>query len=410
MTETDFMNIQDESSDNLQKIIAENMDNGIIKEIIEEISNRKKADRFREIKRIGFIGLGLIGGTIARAVREFHPNTEITAFDPDKQALAEAVNDGVVDHAAFSIDESFSVCDIIYLCAPVALNDENLKLLIPYLRPDAILTDVGSVKTDIHMHIQNAGLSQQFIGGHPMTGSERIGYRNSKASFLENAYYILTPEPDFPQAKSELMQEFVRSLGAIPLKLSYREHDFVTGAISHLPHVISASLVNLVKESDNSEGIMKMIAAGGFKDITRISSSSPQMWEQICLTNTDNILLLLDRYMDKLSSIRSEISQKSGSNIYNFFNDARSYRDSFSETHSGPIRKEYSIRIEIADRPGVLAEVVTILAINQINIKNIGIVHNREYAEGVLRVELPDERSLKSAEKILSDRGYRIFK
>lgn len=376
---------------------------------LTDMNTETKSNAPSGFRTVGFAGLGLIGGTIARAIRKFYPKTRIIAYDPDRRSLEEAVGDGVVSTAAYMIGGIFRECEIIFLCAPVQRNDENLLRLKPYLSPDTVLTDVGSVKTDIHEHVRQEGLTAQFIGGHPMTGSERIGYRNSRAEFLENAYYILTPEKDFPTGKAFFMRDYIRSLGAIPLKLTCEEHDYVTGAISHLPHVISASLVNLVQQSDNKDGIMKMIAAGGFKDITRISSSSPTMWQQICLTNKENILQLIDRYDDVLHHIREEIEDSDKDHIYDFFNSARVYRESFAEAHSGPIRQEYRIHVNIADRPGVLAEVVTILAINQINIKNIGIIHNREYAEGVLNVELPDEESRKKAIHLLTDRGYQIY-
>ena len=130
-----------------------------------------------------------------------------------------------------------------------------------------------------------------------MAGSERIGYRNSKSGLLENAYYILTPEPEASKDDIDWMFSFTETIKALPLVVSPERHDYAVAAISHVPHVISASLVNLVKESDDTSQFMKTIAAGGFKDITRISSSSPVMWEQICMTNTDNIRILLDRYI-----------------------------------------------------------------------------------------------------------------
>ena len=169
------------------------------------------------------------------------------------------------------------------LCAPVSQNDSNLRLIRKFLlsegctHSNCILTDVGSVKSTIHASIEELGLTSCFIGGHPMAGSERIGFQNSKASLLENAYYILTPTPDVSGEQAERYAALVKAMGAIPLILDYRQHDYVTAAISHLPHVIASSLVNLVKASDNEDGIMKLVAAGGFKDITRIASSSTVM-------------------------------------------------------------------------------------------------------------------------------------
>ena len=141
----------------------------------------------------GFIGLGLIGGSIARAIRSACPDARLIAYDIQEASLQLAHRDRVIDEICPSINASFGCCDYIFLCAPVSHNDENLLTLKQHLSPQTILTDVGSVKTGIHRQVDALGLKDLFIGGHPMTGSERFGYQNSKASLLENAYYILTP-------------------------------------------------------------------------------------------------------------------------------------------------------------------------------------------------------------------------
>lgn len=356
----------------------------------------------------GFIGLGLIGGSIARALRQFHPDCELIGYDPRQEAVMLAAGEGVLNTALPEINNAFGKCDYIFLCAPVSFNAENLLKLKPFLSPDCLLTDVGSVKTDIHKHIEALNLCGQFIGGHPMAGSERTGYANSKAILLENAYYILTPTNEVPREKISAYKELVASLGAIPLVISCKQHDYVTAAISHLPHVIAASLVNLIKDSDSPEGVMKMIAAGGFKDITRIASSSPAMWQQICMTNTENIDTLLGSYIDSLKSIREKIKQHKEASVYEFFDEARIYRDSFIDASRGPIKKSYSVSIEIADEPGTLASIATVLAHNGISIKNIGIIHNREQETGALGIEFYDSESIEAAKNILIPRGYII--
>ena len=356
----------------------------------------------------GFIGLGLIGGSIAKAIHSKFPNASLTAYDTNQSSLKLAKKEGVIQNTCSDIGEAFTGCDYIFLCAPVSHNDENLLTLKKYLSADTILTDVGSVKTGIHEHIAELGLESQFIGGHPMTGSERFGYPNSKASLFENAYYILTPTEDVPQEKISAYRDLVLNIGAIPLILPYKQHDFVTAAISHLPHVIAASLVNLVKKSDSEDGIMKMIAAGGFKDITRIASSSPDMWQQICLTNTENILVLLDKYIQNLTEFKQTLNSENPDKLYQFFDTARAYRESFIDVSSGPIKTEYVITIDIADRPGAIAAIASLLSMHDISIKNIGINHNRELAEGALRIEFYQEETVLNAIKVLREHGYTI--
>ncbi len=356
----------------------------------------------------GFIGLGLIGGSIARAIRQNLPDTKIIAYDINSDTLSAAKEAMVADEITTAIDEHFRDCNYIFLCAPVQKNDANLEAVKAILSPNCLLTDVGSVKTDIHREIQAAGLEQQFIGGHPMAGSERVGFINSKAVLLENAYYILTPTATVPTEKLTAYKELVSKLGAIPLVLSYEQHDYVTAAVSHLPHVIASSLVNLVRDHDSKEGIMKMIAAGGFKDITRIASSSAVMWQQICLTNTENISQLLSDYIESLTAIKKELDYRNENALYDLFDSARIYRDSFINTSSGPIKSSYTINIDIADEPGALAAIATILALHNISIKNIGIAHNRELEGGVLKIEFYEEESIEKSKNILSSKGYTI--
>ncbi len=361
----------------------------------------------------GFVGLGLIGGSIAKAIRKYWPKADICVYNPSRDTLAEAIQDGVADRGLCSEDgplsgDMFRQCDIIFLCAPVQKNAENLNALKGSLKNTAILTDIGSTKRDIQEHVEQAGLSHFFVGGHPMTGSERTRYHNSRASLLENAYYIVAPTPETPADKTDLMKEFVQQIKSIPLVISCPFHDYAVAGISHLPHVVSASLVNLVKTSDSEDAVMHAIAAGGFKDITRISSSSPVMWQQICMTNADNITKLLDNYIESLVRIRGSIADHNADQLYQFFDSAKNYRDSFDSTSSGARNLLHVLFVDIEDHPGMLAEVVTLLAVNAISIKNIGITHNREYQEGTLRVEFYSEADLIEAKDILTTRNYTL--
>ena len=250
--------------------------------------------------KIGFIGLGLIGGSVAKALRKYYPDYEIIAFDKNRETLALAVQEDIIQTACSSIDDNFRECSYIFLCAPVSYNTAYLSQLKELITPDCILTDVGSVKTSIHEEIAALGMEENFIGGHPMAGSEKSGFANSKAHLIENAYYVLTPTEKVSAEKTKAYRNLIASLKAIPIVLNYREHDFVTGTISHLPHIIASTLVNYVRDTDTKDELMKALAAGGFKDITRIASSSPVMWQQVCLKNRSNISRILAGYIDSL--------------------------------------------------------------------------------------------------------------
>lgn len=359
--------------------------------------------------KIGFIGLGLIGGSIARAIRYFYPDAEIIACSRTPATVEQAVSDNIINRAWAQVNDDFSDCDYIFLCAPVSSNAEYLEKLKPIIRPSCIVTDVGSTKSDIHSRVTELDMEENFIGGHPMAGSEKTGYANSKRILIENAYYIITPTAKVPQEAVERYRDFVAGLKALPLILDYRTHDYVTAATSHLPHIIASSLVNLVRDSDTEDEIMKRIAAGGFKDITRIASSSPEMWEQICMTNRENISSILGDYIASLTKIKSQLDGAEAGAVYRLFETSRDYRNSLPKKGSGPIERIFEIYCDMVDEAGGIATLATILASNQINLKNIGIVHSREFIEAVLRIEFYDEPSMRQAADILRKYRYVIY-
>ncbi|WP_270205361.1 MULTISPECIES: prephenate dehydrogenase [unclassified Coprococcus] len=360
-------------------------------------------------KKIGFIGLGLIGGSIAKAIRRYYPDYEIVAFDKNRETLALATQESIINVACTSIDDNFRGCNYIFLCAPVAFNTAYLKQMMPYLHDDMILTDVGSVKTPIHDEIIRLGLEDYFIGGHPMAGSEKSGFANSKPILIENAYFVLTPSAKVAKKKVDAYASFVESLRALPIVLDYHEHDIVTGTISHLPHIIAASLVNFVRDTDTKDELMKTLAAGGFKDITRIASSSPTMWEHICAQNQSNISQILGNYIETLNEAKKLVDSGDSQGIYNMFDHSRNYRNSMPNGSAGPIKRAFEIYCDIPDEAGVIATIATILASNALSIKNIGIVHNREFEEGVLRIEFYDSISCEKAVALLQKHRYIVY-
>lgn len=356
----------------------------------------------------GFIGLGLIGGSIAKALRLAFPECTIIAYDISDSAL-QAAKENVVDHVYNNVDTAFSDCDIIFLCTPVDYNAQYLNQIKQIKKDSCIITDVGSVKKTIHDVVDKLSLGDCFIGGHPMAGSEHSGYAASRAGLLENAYYILTPGSLVSYANVEKMQNLIKAIGSIPIVMTQEKHDKVTAAISHLPHMAAYALVNLIEKSDDEDETMKMIAAGGFKDITRIASSSAIMWQQICGENKEQLLSFMDDYIKSLTSLRTEIANENASYLLDYFKDAKDYRDSFDDVISGPIKRSYRVAVSIPDEAGIIAKISSMFAKDGINLKNMGIVHNREFEEGVLRIEFYDEASLKRAISILRDENYTIF-
>jgi prephenate dehydrogenase len=282
-----------------------------------------------------------------------------------------------------------------------------------------------------------------------MAGSERVGYRNSKDTLLENAYYLLTPEAEVPQESVHRYVHLVEAIGAIPLKITPSIHDYATAAISHLPHVVASALVTLVqrantlyeveqstqpkesKETDitkatkettssicrtptpdemiDMEELLPSIAAGGFKDLTRIASSDPGIWQQICHANATNLRVLIEEYIRILQSYLDASVDESQTALEDLFAKAKQYRDDLPITNKNPHLGSPTIRVDIADEPGALAAIATLLALRQISIKNIGIMHNREWEEGVLRIEFYTEEKQMEAAKVLRQKGYSVY-
>lgn len=359
----------------------------------------------------GFIGFGFIGGSIGKALKERYPNTKIIVYDQGycKESLLSAKDEYIIDERCSHVSNKFSCCDIIFLCAPVLTNIEYLKEVKAVMKPTCILTDVGSVKESIHEAVTLLDLDANFIGGHPMAGSEKSGYLHSNSKLIENAYYILTPTDKTPSKMVDYLYQLVSDMGALPLILNAKEHDNIVAAISHLPHIIAASLVNLVKNSDTKEGKMQAIAAGGFKDITRIASSSPIVWQNVCLSNAKSITSFLEEYICSLENIVDALKTSNEDYLYQVFHTAREYRDSIPKKGIGLITKVYEIYVDIIDESGVIATIATILASNHISIKNIGIIHNREFENGVLRIEFYHEEALEKSVHLLRKYRYIIY-
>ncbi|MCD8222689.1 MAG: prephenate dehydrogenase [Clostridiales bacterium] len=358
----------------------------------------------------GFIGLGLIGGSIAKGIKRSMPSAKIMAYMRTRSKLERAHEDGIVDVILEGVTEELRECDVVFLCTPVEYNARYLETVRPFLRSGAILTDVGSTKSDIHRVVTELDMEDCFIGSHPMAGSEKTGYENATDHLLENAYYIITPTAKTRQEDIYRMVTVAHLIGSIPIVLDCEEHDRIAAAISHLPHIIASSLVNLVRDSDSPDEMMKRLAAGGFKDITRIASSSPVMWEQICMTNTDNIISMLEAYIHSLEDTLEDLKEHNGSAINQLFDSSRTYRNSFVSTSRGSVTPDYSFTADVVDEPGAISTLSAILSARGINIKNIGINHIRDHGEGALKVSFYDRESMELAWKQLLKFNYQLIR
>lgn len=359
--------------------------------------------------QIGFIGFGLIGGSLAKSIKKYGLTKQIIAYDSHHDSLEVAKKDGTIDIIATSINDGFDQCDLIFLCCPVNVNIQLFKELTSIVKADCIITDVGSTKGDIHKSINALNLKTKFIGGHPMTGSEKSGYSASSIQLFENIYYILTPSDHSNAADLEVLTTLISAIDSIPIIMTVEEHDQVTASISHVPHILAILIVNAVKELDTDKHYMHTLAAGGFKDITRIASGSPIMWQQICLSNKAPILFALKHYKTMLDTIETIIESGDVEQLKLQFENAKDYRATFNDSKSGLLPRTHSFGIDINDELGIIAKIATLLSEAHINIKNIGIVNNREVDKGVLRIQFDDQTNMNQSITLLTNLGYTLY-
>ncbi len=359
---------------------------------------------------IGFVGLGLIGGSLAKGLKRKDANTTIIAYDQNAEALLQARLDGTIDIIAGSVGADFAPCDIVFLCTPVQAMSTYMEALKPHLKETAILTDVGSTKTEVMEIAASLGLQKLFIGGHPMAGSERSGYQYSSDHLVENAYYILTPFDETHAKKQQRLVDLIYGLMAIPMVMDADEHDKIVATVSHVPHLVAFALVDQLKKNDDEEHSMKSIAAGGFKDITRIAASSPAMWDQICMTNKKAINEVLDDFIGRLENLRNLINEGNSDALQALIRNTGDFRNSMDSRPLGAIKREYSVYVDLVDRPGAIAAVVNILSIHQINIKNLGVLYNREYEDNIFRIDFYEQAACDKAEQVLKVNNFIVSK
>lgn len=359
--------------------------------------------------KVTVIGLGLIGGSLARALKGRLGIRDIIAVNRSGEALQQALRDKTIRLGFTEPDPAVYDSDIIFICTPVKRALQYIDSLSGKVKPDCIITDVGSTKGELVSHVNAMENPPCFIGGHPMAGTEKAGYASGFAHLFENAYYILTPCNSTPQAAIERLTALAKGIGAIPVVMDACEHDRVTGSISHIPHIIASALVNMVKELDSPGGSMQMLAAGGFRDITRIASSSPEMWESIVLSNKHRLGELLDYYEKLLEDFRNMMMAEDSQALLDFFRSAKEFRDFMPVGKTSLIAPVYELTVDVVDKPGIIGEIATILGSNNINIKNINVTNSREFQQGCLKIVLVDSESANIAFDLLEKAGYKVY-
>jgi len=359
------------------------------------VTNRKNLSSLK----ISIIGLGLIGGSIAKSIKQNFPSIEISAFDIP-EVFEKALSEGVINSALSEIEMSADT-DIIFLALPTNLSLKALSTLAPALKESTILTDVSGVKSVFHQRWDEVKQKGIFIGGHPMTGKENGGYANSDQLLFENAVYILTRKEK--TSNIDILISLLESLGARIIFLTPEEHDRVVASVSHLPQLIAVSLINSLPEEQTIH-----LAAGGFRDITRIASSAFNIWEPVIQNNKIEILNALERFEHQIKTIKTAIINDDVKALQEAFENAAAVRDEIPKNSKGFIRQLYDLLVYVNDEPGVLAKLTNALFEEGINIKDIELLKIREGTGGTFRLsfEYPNEKT--RAALVIIKLGYKI--
>lgn len=280
------------------------------------------------INRLCIVGVGLIGGSLALALKRAGACGHVAGFDQDERALSEAMELGIIDSAHTSLAQAVSGSDIVLLATPLGAMPALLQQLAPLLTPAMLITDVGSAKQCVIDAARKslAGDIGALVPGHPVAGTEKSGPRYAFPELFAGRMAILTPLPENDAVAVARIRALWETAGATVQLLDPAHHDRVLAATSHLPHMLAYALVDCLARLDEREEIFRY-AAGGFADFTRIASSSPEMWHDVCAANREYLLAAMDRFEQHLRQIRIAVEQRDSGELLKIFRRAKDARD-----------------------------------------------------------------------------------
>ncbi len=347
-------------------------------------------------RRAGVVGCGLIGASIAHGLRA--AGWHVTGDDVDPARAERALAVGALD--AIGVDPG---AEITFLSTPVnALPGVAGAVLAATAGCGGVVTDVGSVKRSV----VEAVADPRFVGGHPMAGSEQEGVEGAHAAMFVGATWVLTPDHGTDPAAFALVRSVVASLGADVVAVAPDRHDELVALVSHVPHLTAAALMGLVSQAATEHATLLRLAAGGFRDMTRIAAGHPGIWLDICAENRPAIVATLDQLGAALATLRDVVAGGDRSSLLATLEHARAARVNLPARAAGRPADVAEVRVPVPDRTGVLAEVTTLLGELGVNIYDLEIAHSAEGDRGVLLV-LVDTGQAAAAADALAARGYR---
>jgi prephenate dehydrogenase len=338
------------------------------------------------------VGTGLIGGSIGLALRR--RGWHVTGHDRDPSIAARALELGALD--AVGIDPD---AEITFLATPVRAVADAAKASLA--SGDGLVTDVGSVKASIVEAVDDP----RFIGGHPMAGSEQDGVDGADADLFAGAVWVLTPTAATDDGALNAVRSVIGELGADVVSLAPEHHDALVAVVSHVPHLTAASLMRMADDRATEHRALLRLAAGGFRDMTRIASGHPGIWPDICAENRGAIVDVLDGLLSSLQEVRAIVAGDDRDGLLAVLEQARAARANLPSRLSGATDL-CEVRIPVPDRAGVLAEVTTLAGTLDVNIADLEIAHSSEGEQGVL-ILLVEAAAAERLRGGLVDLGYR---
>ncbi len=358
-------------------------------------------------RQVGILGTGLIGGSLGLALRAREAAELVVGYDSEREMLAQALQRGAVEKAAASLEELVKTSELVFVAVPVRAIPAALAQAAEALRPGTTLTDVGSVKERV---VEEAGrmlpAGCHFIGGHPLAGSEQRGVRFADPHLFTDAYYVLTPTADCDAEPYSQLHALLTSLGARVIAMDPRQHDRAVSVISHLPHIMAMSLMNLALERAEEYPLLRL-AAGGFRDMTRIAASDAGLWLDILMENREAVEESLEECMSAMSRIRELLEEGEEERLARWMEKASTGRQSLAPVLGESLAGYYSVVLAVDDRPGVISDVTLTVGEMGINIDDIELVHPLESGQGLLRLTVSGEETALRVTGALRENGYR---
>lgn len=350
------------------------------------------------------IGLGLIGGSLAKAIRAKIPSVRVFAVDGCREYIDAALKDGTVEKGGTELTKELCDSELIMICTPISTIPGIIDTLSTLVSENTVIADAASVNKYLCDYADSVD-GIRYISTHPMAGSEKKGYFTSLPFLFENACTIISPCTKSDEAAITALTELYKAVGALPVTVAPDRHDAAAALISHLPHIIASALVNLLKEND-PDGLAHRFAAGGFKDITRIASSSPEMWTDISLKNKDFLLESLNTFIKLTEKYRDLLASGDDASLTALLSSSKNERDTLSGGTLGIIPAQYRVHVEVEDKIGVTSKISSILTEAGISIKNISVRDSREYEGGIMTVTVATAADAEHACTLLNSNDF----